>query len=518
VHALTSIVAKPPQSDRPLSRRRKWAFRLAAIALGLSVLAAAEGVCILGGWGRPTDYPDPYVGFSEVHPLFVLNDGGTRYEIAKSRRTYFAKQSFPATKGENTFRIFCLGGSTVQGRPYSTATSFATWLQLSLAAGDDRRTWEVVNCGGISYASYRLTPILKECLDYEPDLFVICTGHNEFLEDRTFSHIKHAPPVIAVPMRRLSRLRTVTLLRSLASRIRGKAGAVPDDRPILPADTSPLLDVENNQLKAYHRDEAWRAGVIEHFEFNLRRMIDIAAAADVPVVLVLPPSNLRDMPPFKSEDTSGLSAKALSRWRSLVAQARGLSRTDPESATGLLEQAARVNGRHAATWYELGCLYDALWRKTRDDRYRDKARSAYVRARDEDICPLRMISPLEAAMRRVAEGTGTPLIDAHALLESKVPDGILGDEYLVDHIHPSPVDGHQTIAAALVSHLEQRGDFQPSSDWHRRRDAAYRRHLTALARDEKYFIRGRQTLKALDAWAKGRAEAMPARTRQQRRD
>jgi len=509
---VTSTVSKQPRTDRPLSRRRKWGFRLAAIALGLSVLAAAEGVCILGGWGRPADYPDPYVGFSEVHPLFVLNDAATRYEIAKSRRVYFAKQSFPATKGNDTYRIFCFGGSTVQGRPYSTATSFTKWLQLSLAAGDDRRNWEVVNCGGISYASYRLTPILKECLGYEPDLFVICTGHNEFLEDRTFSHIKHAHPLLAVPTRRLSRLRTATLLRSAVRDIVGSGRRVPDGRPVLPAETDPLLNYRNG-IRAYHRDDEWRRGVVEHFEFNLRRMIDLAAADGVPAVLVLPPSNLREMPPFKSEHAAGLTAGELSRWHRLVEEARSLRSADPRQAVTLLEQAIGIDGRHAGTQYLLATCYDALWRKTLDERFRDKARSAYVAARDEDVCPLRMISPLEVAMRRIAAETGTPLIDAHALLESKVADGILGDEFLVDHIHPSPAEGHQAIAGALSRHLKKESIFQPPSDWRRNRDAAFRRHLEALARDQNYFIRGQQTLRALDAWTKGRAEGPPIEKR-----
>jgi lysophospholipase L1-like esterase len=501
----TSPSQVPPQPGS--SRRRKWAFRLAAVALGLSVFAAVEGVCMLGGWGRPADYPDPYVGFSEVHPLFVLDDAGTRYRIPRSRRDFFAKESFPAVKEPKTFRIFCLGGSTVQGRPYSTPTSFPRWLQLSLNAGDDSRDWEAVNCGGISYASYRLVPILKECLQYEPDLFVICTGHNEFLEDRTYSHIKHAPGYAAVPMRRLSRLRTVTLLRSLISRARGKSDVAPDDRPVLPADTSPLLDVENNQLQAYHRDDEWHAGVVEHFEFNLRRMIDIAAAAEVPVVLVLPPSDLRDSPPFKSETTSGLDAAAASRFRSLVERGRTTARSDLKKAIAALEEVVRIDGRHAGTWYLLGRCYDAHWRKTLDDRYRDKARAAYVRARDEDVCPLRMVSPLEEVMRRVAAETETPLIDAHALLEAKCPDGILGRQFLVDHIHPSPVKGHQAIAHALADLLKSRGTFHPSDNWERDRAASFRRYLSELRRrDESYFLRGERTLRALRAWTKGLAE------------
>ncbi|MCA9224767.1 MAG: SGNH/GDSL hydrolase family protein, partial [Planctomycetales bacterium] len=166
------------------SWRRAVGFRIGAIVLGLLPLVMLEFVLRAGGWGRPGDVDDPYVGFASTSPLFQLTADGQSYEIAPGRLEYFRPESFPARKGPGEFRIFCLGGSTVQGRPYSTETSFTAWLELHLKAADDRREWNVINCGGVSYASYRLTPILRETLAYQPDLYILYTGHNEFLEER----------------------------------------------------------------------------------------------------------------------------------------------------------------------------------------------------------------------------------------------------------------------------------------------------------------------------------------------
>ncbi len=201
------------QQIASLSQRRLWGFRIAAVLLGLAPFLLLELVCSIGGWGRETSFDDPYAGFSEIHPLFVRDQSGTRFEIAPGRLKYFAQDSFPAEKSSDTFRIFCLGGSTVQGRPYSISTAFSSWLRLSLTAADETQNWEVVNCGGISYASYRLVPILKECLTHQPDLIVICTGHNEFLEERTYKQIKHASPTWTYTHNLLSRLRSIALLR-----------------------------------------------------------------------------------------------------------------------------------------------------------------------------------------------------------------------------------------------------------------------------------------------------------------
>ena len=174
-------------------RKRRILTRMLAIALGLSLVAMLEFVLILGGWGNPDNVSDPFVGFSDVRPLFVLNELGDRREIPKSRQAFFRPESFSAIRKPGEYRIFCLGGSTVQGRPWSIETSFTTWLELSLHAADKSKEWEVINCGGVSYASYRLVPILHEVLAYDPDLLIVFTGHNEFLEDREYGHVRQSP-------------------------------------------------------------------------------------------------------------------------------------------------------------------------------------------------------------------------------------------------------------------------------------------------------------------------------------
>lgn len=477
-------------------------FRGIAVLLGLSLFAIAEGVCALFGWGNPTDYPDPYVGFSEIHPLFVKDDAGENYVVPKSRRGYFQKQSFPVEKNAQTFRIFCFGGSTVWGRPYAAETAFPKWLELSLSAGDERRNWQVINCGGVSYASYRLAPIVKECRNYKPDLFVICTGHNEFLEARTYDHIKNASPLLAIPSRTLSRLRTTTLLRSAVDSITGRKPAISENRPELKSEVDAQLDYKDG-LKAYQRDTKLRAKIVDHFEFNLRRMIDFARNADVPVILMLPPSDLRMTPPFKSQHKDDLTEADTTRWKDLIDRARALYASDLAEAVKLLEQAAKIDHEHAATAYELGQRYYMLWERTKDADHLRNARTALVAARDLDICPLRMVTKLEDAMRRVAHATSTPLIDAHALLEVDCPGKVMDNTFLVDHIHPSPMVGHQRLAQAIAMLMREQKWFRPDEGWPQRRNIAYRAHRRSLP--DIYFAKHKIRLEALRNWAKGRA-------------
>jgi hypothetical protein len=142
---------------------------------------------------------DTSVGFSGYAPLFIKRtgpDGEQIYSTAHNKFRWFNPQTFPVQKKEGTTRIFCMGGSTTYGRPYNDLTSFCGWLRQFLPAIDPNRRWEVINAGGISYASYRVARLMKEISDYEPDLFIVYSGHNEFLESRTYSQLLKVPEFV----------------------------------------------------------------------------------------------------------------------------------------------------------------------------------------------------------------------------------------------------------------------------------------------------------------------------------
>jgi lysophospholipase L1-like esterase len=481
----------PPRAAR--TRLRGVVFRCLAVLLGLTPLLLLETLLWAIGWGHPAPDQDPFVSFHGIRPLFVLDRAAGRYQIPAQRQGFFRPASFAADKPADGFRIFCLGGSTVQGRPYATETAFSSWLQIGLQAADPQRTWEVVNCGGVSYASYRLVPILQEVLRYEPDLIILYTGHNEFLEDRTYAHLRDLPPVVLRAQYWASRFRTYRWLRQRYLDVRDRPRtAAADARPELSEEVDALLDYRDG-LAQYRRDARWQRDVIGHYRVNLERMIALAEQAAVPVVLINPVSNLRDTPPFKSEHRADLSEPERRRWEHLREQARSHYATDLWKSAALLQQALAIDDQHAGLHYQLAQCYDATGQA-------EQAAGHYLSAKELDVCPLRMLEPMHRELADVARRSGTPLLDARALIAGLCRDGIPDDSWLVDHVHPS-IHGHQRIADMIALHLVQQGMVQPVPDWAARRAAAYQAHADSL--EPIYFETGRQRLETLRNWSRG---------------
>ena len=480
------------------SRSRRWLFRLLAIVCGLLPFVVLEFSLSIADVGRRDATDDPFVGFAEIVPLFELSEDGTKYEIAERRRKFFAHDEFPVEKGPDTFRIFCLGGSTVQGRPYSIQTSFTTFLRIALEEADPKRNWEVVNCGGISYASYRLVPILKECLNYEPDLFIICTGHNEFLEDRSYGHIKARPTWIHQPTTWLMNSRTVTVASQLFGEQQLHA------KEVLPTDADAMLDYRDG-IDAFHRDEAWNAAVAMHFKSNLQRMVEIARGANVSVLVMQPPSNLSGIAPFKSVPSDGLDSSQISNLEGEKERARDLYKSDLNAAIKVWQEIVKTDPASAKNWFELGRCLEIQRREI-------EARTAYIEARDRDVCPLRMTTPLEHALHQVAAENDVPLLNLHELLEQQTSNGILGDNWLVDHVHPN-FEGHYEIALAIATWMNETSmvRIEHPQAWESASRKSFAQHLDAL--DRAYFHLGERALESLRGWTQGDRDGKPVQER-----
>lgn len=469
-------------------RLKRWVFHLLAVVIVLSPLVLIEAAFRLCVTPPPPIVEDPYVSFSGSRPLFQLNTEGTHWETAPDRLVYFYPQSFAARKAEQGLRVFCLGGSTVQGRPYGVETSFSTWLQLNLQAALPDRDIEVVNAGGVSYASYRLVPILREVLQYQPDLIVLYTGHNEFLEDRTYGPLKRAPRILVRLHGACLTLRTYAWADAWLARQRAQRDAL----PLLPTEVEAALDRPQG-LDVYRRDPAWRDGTIEHFRHNLDTMIRQAQCTGIPVILVNPVVNLKNCPPFKSEHSPGLTDADLAQVTAWQEQARQLDWTRAREKSILLEKAANLDPQHAGLLYLIGQCH------LRINRWAE-ARTWLDRAKEEDICPLRILNPMQQIILAAAPQHNLPLLDMNERIAGRSEGNLPGDEWLLDHVHLS-IEGHQLLADDLTDAMIAEGLVNSEKNWQTTRDQLWQAHFDSL--DDLYFARGQARLESLHMWSRG---------------
>ena len=357
---------------------------VATFFAGCELILAAAGV-------QPVlSTEDPFVGFAENIPLFVATqtpDGATVLETAKNKRLRFNYQEFPAVKDDKTYRIFCVGGSTTFGRPYSDKVSFCGWLRAYLQAADPAHNWEIINAGGVSYASYRVARVMNELAHYQPDLFIVYSGQNEFLEERSYGALADLPDWLINLNAVLSGTRVYTVMsRAINSLLKGS--------PVKATQKYRLSDDVDTVLEhsigpqSYHRDEVLKKHIMTHFRLNLERMARIAREAGADIIFVKPAIDIRDMSPFKSEHADKLDSKALRAWQDLYDRAAAQEKAGNHTeALNLYHQAMAIDDSYAELHYRIGGILFAM------GKY-DEAERSFRRAVEEDIAPLRILAPM----------------------------------------------------------------------------------------------------------------------------
>ena len=389
---------------------------LFSAAMTLAFFVTLETSLALVGITPITDTRDPFVGFSDQQPLMraVKSESGeTWIRTSPNKLNWFNDQSFPAVKSAKTKRVVCVGGSTTYGRPYWDATSYVGWLRELLPIVQPEIQWQVINAGGVSYASYRVAAVMEQLAAYDPDLFIVYCGQNEFLERRTYHRLFDRPFVQTDLQAALVRTKTWALADRLVSGFDSQT--LPSPRVILSGEVDEMLNHTIGPTD-YHRDEIWRADVVRHYELNLQRMVAIANLAGAEILFVTPASNEKDCSPFKSEP-----------------------HTDEQKVAELQYQ----DGLR---------LFD-------EGRFAD-AYDSFRRAINEDVCPLRAIDPIVDAVAQVARQRDVPLVDFPSLLRQSCLQAhghaCLGKEYFLDHVHPDN-ETHRQLAMWILQELQNHG-------------------------------------------------------------
>ncbi len=454
---------------------RNILFSVIIIAM---VFGGAELLLALAGVKPLLLTQDPLVGFAGNVPQFVKatrKDGTEMYITARNKSGYFNFQEFPQHKSDDAYRIFCVGGSTTYGRPYTHKVSFCGWLQAYLEAADPTRKWEVINVGGITYASYRVARMMNELVDYQPDMFIVYTGQNEFLEKRSYGALQELPAWMIELDAGLSGTRVYTAMKLALDTLRQGRNKVSQKADMLPDEVDDIMS-HTMGPETYQRDEKLRQATITHFRINLKRIADIADSTGAEKIFIVPAKQLRDLTPFKSEHRNDIEPDELMQWLALYSDARELQQDGKlEPALAKFNDAMAIDDRFAELHYRVG---EVLF----DQRRYEQAELAFRRAVDEDVTPLRILAPMQQIVHEVADDEGDPLIDFPALLRKVYMEnyghGIFGSEFFVDHVHFT-IEGHRLIGRALFEQLVAQGIAHPDANWDESRAERVRQQVLA---------------------------------------
>jgi lysophospholipase L1-like esterase len=350
-------------------------------------------------------------------------------------------------KSDDAVRIVVLGGSAAAGFPMPRgmgATGFLRELLQDVLPG--QRT-EVVNAAVNALTSEGVVKVARRLVDYEPDIFIIYTGHNEFFNDPNLN--RRVEDWSPDALRWYETTRTYGLLRDLAVMVRGGA----------PEANQGVTRAERAQLGSVGSPGEYEPDVLAApYEANLRELVRVAQGAGAQVLLCSLASNLKDAIPTLPKHRTGLTEDELSRWQGHYEEGRRLAQQGQyEQAAGALSQAHAIDDTHAGLLLEEGRVAYALGQYA-------QARAGFIAARDRDYMPMRATSARNQAVRRVANETDAGFVDVNRAFQQAAPHGCPGNDLFMDYVHLPP-KGAYVLARAWAHGLEEHGLGGTGGSW-----------------------------------------------------
>jgi len=422
----------------PLSRGRRRLFAALTVLLPVVALLLLEGGLRVGGFGHtyPLFIPDQDDGYLVANPRVIRRFLVNEADIPK---LVIRPVPFERVKSPDTFRAVVQGGSSAAGYPYGYGASPAGMLQQRLQRTFPQRRIEVVTTAVAAINSYTLLDFVPEILEQKPDAVVVYAGHNEYLGilgvGSKFSVGRRRPLVMA--FLRLKNVRVLQLGRRLLGALRPEAERRPGHT---------LMARIAAEDRIPYGSPLYRRGLAQ-FRANLRALLRRYREAGVPVFLGTLVSNERGQPPFIGGHREGADVHTWQRHVTLGNRMLGTGY--PDKALEHFDQALAIDDLHAEGHFARGRALDALGRF-------DEARVAYLAAKDRDELRFRGPEEVNAILREVAAEQGAQVVEVQEAFRRESPNGIVGDELMLEHLHPN-VDGYFLLADTFYGALEEQG-------------------------------------------------------------
>jgi lysophospholipase L1-like esterase len=338
---------------------------------------------------------------------YIINsDIGKKYFTSGDFNPTTSEDEFDMHKKANSFRVFVLGESSAEGFPYSPMGSFSRYIRRRLELVYPNTPIEVINLGMTAINSYTLLDLLPGVLDQKPDLILIYTGHNENYGALGVGSVQSfgSSRTLIRLMMYLNNFRITQLVRSSIHWVSSLLSTGNNEH------SGTLMSIMAKDKYILLDSKVFNEG-LQQFKDNLTDMLRLIKDKEVPVILGRLVSNLKDQKPFISVSTPGY-----------------------QTADQVYEEAENELKNNHFT----------------------KADSLFKLAKDLDA--LRFRAPEK--VNRTIDDLGMEFHDAvvpiDSIFDSASPDGIVGDNLIVDHLHPN-VKGYQLMGKAFYDCMEKEG-------------------------------------------------------------
>ncbi len=400
---------------------------LLMILFPLAIFLFIELALRVFGYGNTEESEDFSRGLLGSHKIYRISEENGDLHERCPKQLDVADQTFSAKKRPNTFRIFCLGGSSTGGYPYfSPPGGFPKWIEIFLTSMYPFRNFEVINSGVSTYGSYRVSHVLSEIIEYDPDLILLYCGNNEFSEHWWTREWMGA---IKLPMwfrRFFAEIRMYVLLRDLFLRL----------KILLPIDLISMPVLSGSEISI----EKERRTVIEDYKRNILEMIRLAKEKGKKVWLLTVANNVKDWAPQKNLIDDPVYPDA----------EESLRKGDFDTALQLYRKHLEAQDE------DMGIIHFAMAKCFEGKGEFEGAETQYLAARDADLYRLRAISAFNAALKDLSQRERVKLIDVEKALGSLSPNNVVGNNFFLDHCHPN-MDGHIAIARVVCDEIAHSG-------------------------------------------------------------
>lgn len=357
---------------------------------------------------------------------------------------------FPVKKSPRTRRIFCLGESTMAGFPYEYNATPASLLKDQLTSLFPADTIEVINVGMSAIGSTVIRDLVADLTPYEPDLFVIYVGHNEYYG--VFGPGSSSPLAGSTWLTRLHLNLVRTRLYLLLQEGYTWAEEAVQRQP-RSADAT-LMEEMGNRSGIPYRGLVYGQG-LDIYRENIAGIIGEARAHGVPVLFSALVDNLADQPPFMSVHGVATDVPTQEAVRRLIDEGRAAAqRSAWLDASDALRRAALLDSSYASTRFLLGSALLALGDST-------GAAAEFRAARDLDALRFRASGELQQVLFEVCAAHNVPVARVDSAFAAASPGGIIGRGLILEHLHPN-IRGYALMAKAWATSIREHALLSPS--------------------------------------------------------